>query len=1265
MFGFHRKIYPKHRNSHHSLIRPENRQIAAEIYFSSLGFMKQFLIILLLFFSNGVFAQINDGFDDSDFSLNPSWVGSNSGNDFVIIDNKLRSNSNTANSSFYLSTENTLAINTQWEFWVNLQFSTSGSNYVDVYILSDKGDLKNTLINGYFVRIGNTDDEISLYKRSGLAGSSVKIIDGVNGSVGATNNTVKIRLKRDSAGNFTLEREIVAIGSTYFTEGNVTDLTHVVSSHFGILIQQSTATFFLKHFFDNIKISSIVTDIIPPVVNTVSALDTNTLAITFSEAMDSVSSKIAFNYLVNGNAGPVVKVLTTNDPARYLLKLMKSLNTGNYLVTANNVKDKNGNLINNNNAGSFNYIKPYVVKFGDIMINEIFADPSPQIDLPSVEFAELWNNTSEILSLKNWKFSDSGSSATFGDVIIAPQSFLIICAKADTAEYKTFGKVLGLAPWPSLNNSGELIKLTNSDNLTIDSVRYSDTWYRSVAKKQGGWTLERKHPNTKCEAFLNWYASVDSAGGTPGRANSIYHATYDIMPLRADSLKQISDTTIRIYFNKSLNSSTISIENITLIPSHASIKKVSTDLDFRELVITYDRKFLDGTQYALTMKNLRDCFGVPIANTPGDLSFKTLNPILLVERLDTSRLVFTEIFADPSPEIHLPLVEFVEIYNPSNDTVNLDKWTLNDPSTKTTIRGQKILPKEYLILCPVADTSLYKFYGPTVGLSPWPSLNNSGDQIVLKSYKGRTVDSLTFSDSWYHTNSKKGGGWSIEKIDVNSICEDLFNWTASIDTNGGTPGRKNSVYISNYDILPLQADSLKLLSDTTLKIFFNKHLNAATLIAANFNLLPNNSIKKITADSELREVSLTYSNAFKAGFEYQMILSNLKDCSGQFLKNSFPLKFKTSLPPPPIPERIDTAKILITEIFADPSPEIHLPLVEFIEIYNPSNDIVDLDKWTISDPTTKANIRGRKILPLEYVIFCPEADTASYKTFGKTVGISPWPSLNNSADQITLKSFKNRIVDSIAYSDVWYHSTSKKTGGWSLEKIDLNSVCSEVFNWTASIDTNGGTPGKKNSVDIIDYDKIALKADSLKLLSDTTVKLYFNKHLNAATLIAENLKTIPSNAIKKITSDPDYKEVILTYGMKFQTGTEYQIFISNIEDCSRNKINNPLPLNFKTPAPPAPIPEKIDTAKILITEIFADPSPEIHLPLVEFIEIYNPSNDIVDLDKWTISDPTTKANIRGRKILPLEYVILCPEADTASYKTFGKTIGINPWPSLK
>ncbi|MFA6946634.1 MAG: Ig-like domain-containing protein, partial [Pedobacter sp.] len=387
--------------------------------------MKNTIILLLVLFCQTGYAQLHDDFSDGNFTANPAWSGSSSGGDFSIFNNRLRSGSNKASANFYLSTANSMGINCSWEFWVNLQFSTSGSNYADVYLISDKADLQSNQINGYFVRIGNTEDEISLYKRSGTTGSSTKIIDGVNGSVAASNNTVRVRVSRDHLGKFTLEREIAGINSSFINEGTAIDLSHLNTTSFGIYIQQSTSSFFQKHFFDDFRIGALNTDTIAPRLNTVTVLDSTTLEATFSEAMDSLSIQNKLNFSIGNFPGLVVQINTGTDPLKCKIRLSEPLSTGTFLLTVSSVKDRNGNNIGNNNTCPLSYVKPYRVKYKDIAINEVFPDPSPQIDLPSVEYVELINTTNEMISLNNWKFSDPSSTAVLGNISMMPKSFLI------------------------------------------------------------------------------------------------------------------------------------------------------------------------------------------------------------------------------------------------------------------------------------------------------------------------------------------------------------------------------------------------------------------------------------------------------------------------------------------------------------------------------------------------------------------------------------------------------------------------------------------------------------------------------------------------------------------------------------------------------------------------------------------------------------------------------------------------------------------------
>jgi hypothetical protein len=219
--------------------------------------MKTLSIFLLCLACYHGRCQLTEKFSDSDLTRDPAWSGSRSLADFTVAQGQLRSNSGTPNSSFYISTVSTMALDCQWEVSVTLDFNPSGSNFADIYLCADREDLLSPALSGYFVRLGGTADELALYRRNGP--NLMKLIDGADGALAFPQNTLKIRVRRTADGMFTLEHDM-GLKDRFTTEGSATDMAIRSSSFFGISVQQSTASFFFKHFFDDIRVGPIVPD---------------------------------------------------------------------------------------------------------------------------------------------------------------------------------------------------------------------------------------------------------------------------------------------------------------------------------------------------------------------------------------------------------------------------------------------------------------------------------------------------------------------------------------------------------------------------------------------------------------------------------------------------------------------------------------------------------------------------------------------------------------------------------------------------------------------------------------------------------------------------------------------------------------------------------------------------------------------------------------------------------------------------------------------
>ena len=160
---------------------------------------------------------------------------------------QLQSNNTVANSNYFLSTPNTLATTAQWEMYIQITFNPSSANYIDVYLTSSASDLTNTN-TGYFVRIGNTDDEISLYRKD-AGGAITKIIDGTDGILNTSNNVMKIKVTRDANNQWILSRDLSGTGNSYTQVKDLLPMLLIRLPLFWILYKAKYSQFFSKTFF--------------------------------------------------------------------------------------------------------------------------------------------------------------------------------------------------------------------------------------------------------------------------------------------------------------------------------------------------------------------------------------------------------------------------------------------------------------------------------------------------------------------------------------------------------------------------------------------------------------------------------------------------------------------------------------------------------------------------------------------------------------------------------------------------------------------------------------------------------------------------------------------------------------------------------------------------------------------------------------------------------------------------------------------------------
>ena len=766
-----------------------------------LPMLKKRIIIVftgwLLFSGLIVNGQFADNFSDNNFLNNPVW-GGNTADWIVNSDGQLQSNNTIPNSNFYLGTASTKALNAQWDFWVRLNFNTSGANYTDVYLTASQSNITLANTTGYFVRLGDTPDEISLYRKD-ANGASIKIIDGTDGLLNTSNNILRIRVTRNAANLWTLSRDAGSIATgVYIPEGTVTDATYTTSAFFGIWVRQSTASFFQRHFFDDFVVKDYVPDTAPPAIVSANAVSNTMLDVLFNETLNATTASDPANYQVNNGVGnPLLAVPDNSNPLLIRLTFANPFPNGtSCLLTVNGVQDPAGNTLTN---GSFPF-SFYMPQRYDIVMNELMIDPTPQVGLPNANWIELLNTSAFPINLQGFRLGRAaGVSGAIGSYFINPGEIVIICTGSQIAALSPYGTTLAVTNFPTLPNSGEQVWLQDASGKIMHAVEYNISWYQNAVKAEGGWSLEMIDAKNPCSGSSNWRASNQATGGTPGRANSIAAANRDQTAPQLISAFAPDANSLQLTFNEPLDSAGSVLSNAYSI-SNGIGSPVSVSLNaplFTMATLQFNNPLLNGTIYTVTAAGARDCAG----NQAGS---NTIARVGLAQVPDSLDLIVNEILFNPKPQS----VDYLEIYNNSNKILNAGNIYFTNRSSTTGNLGtlyplsasnRLIFPGEFYVVTENPDLIKQQFTiknPDAIVLAPtMPSFPDDKGSAVLLNQTGRIADELNYESRWHFALVDNEEGISLERIDYSNPTQTADNWTSAAASAGfGTPGYQNSQY---------------------------------------------------------------------------------------------------------------------------------------------------------------------------------------------------------------------------------------------------------------------------------------------------------------------------------------------------------------------------------------------------------------------------------------------------------------------------------------
>lgn len=322
--------------------------------------------------------------------------------------------------------------------------------------------------------------------------------------------------------------------------------------------------------------------------------------------------------------------------------------------------------------------------------------------------------------------------------------------------------------------------------------------------------------------------------------------------------------------------------------------------------------------------------------------------------------------------------------------------------------------------------------------------------------------------------------------------------------------------------------------------------------------------------------------------------------------------------------------IIICEIMADPTPTNGLPEKEYLELYNRSDKVIDLNKFKLTYNTTTVIFPSFLLQPKSYVLVSSRTNEKEFQPYGNVIALNTL-TLLNTGTTLVLRNPQNKTIFSVTYSDKWYEKG--KDQGYSLEMIDIDYPCVEDGNWTSSAASLHGTPAKENAVKASKPDLTPPTLSRFELTNGTNLKLIFSEKLDSLSAISSNAYIFNKElTISKISVEsPQNLNVNLTLSSALQENTLYTLTAKNIADCSGNVLlSSQITLGNIKPA---------DSSDVVLNEILFNPRTGGE----DFVEIYNRTDKIISLKNWALANIDGTGKIANIKTIATTDFILQPK----------------------
>jgi hypothetical protein len=427
----------------------------------------------------------------------------------------------------------------------------------------------------------------------------------------------------------------------------------------------------------------------------------------------------------------------------------------------------------------------------------------------------------------------------------------------------------------------------------------------------------------------------------------------------------------------------------------------------------------------------------------------------------------------------------------------------------------------------------------------------------------------------------------------------------------------------------------------TVEISFDEEPAEELMLPGNFSLnAGKNRSVYIT-----KKNALTYKIAFTDNFinksSNTLTINKLCDKSGNC---------STNIKVPFTPEWADAGDVIISEIMADPTPEVSLPGKEYLEITNRTDYSFNMADWKLSSENQNALFPETIINPSEIIIICSSQDTSLFSKYGRVTGLKQFPTLTDEGRILCLSDSSGNLIHGVEYSSDWYGDELKSGGGWSLEMIDTHFPFSQKGNWAASVSRKGGTPGSVNSVSHNNPDNSFYGIQNVFPDDSINISVRFSEPVMD---LSEKIKSITiggKGIINLYPTDPLFREFSVKAVDPLLRGKRYQLNISNeVKDFAGNGMqNNSFEFGLAEPS---------ETGDVLFNELLFNPLPGDP----DYVEFFNRSGKVIDASRLqlvSVNDATgdtsenTMISDVKRCILPGSYYAITTDKEKITGRYF-------------